>query len=246
MLSSPALHARLQNGARAMGIDLSDDAVRAMLAYGSRVLDVNQSLNLTRIVEPEAFIDRHLLDSLSLLARPEADAWLPMGGSLADIGTGAGFPGIPLAIARPDARVFLFDALRKKIDFVRETCASLRIVAECAHGRAEDFGVLPAHRERYDLVVSRAVANSALLCEWSLPFAKRGGTAVFYKGPGVEAELVPAETAAKALGGGVPVRLPAPLPHDGLQHEFIVIAKLHHTPASFPRKPAQVQKKPWA
>ena len=245
MLTNPDLHARLQDGARAMGLALSDEAVHTMLAYGARVLEVNQNLNLTRIVEPEAFIDRHLLDSLSLLACHEANTWLPVGASLADIGTGAGFPGIPLAIARPDTRVFLFDALRKKIEFVRETCASLGIVAEYAHGRAEDFGILPEHRECYDLVVSRAVANSALLCDWSLPFAKRGGTVVFYKGPGVETELSAAQTASKALGGGLPVRLPAPLPRDDLQHEFIVIPKLHHTPASFPRKPAQVQKKPW-
>ena len=195
-------------------------------------------MNLTAITEPDQVARLHLLDSLSLLP-VEAFA----GKAVIDVGTGAGFPGIPLAIVQQDADFTLLDSLGKRIRFLDEVREALGLGnVTCVHGRAEEFA--QAHREQFDLAVSRAVANLAVLSELCLPLVKVGGAFLAMKSTGCEAETEGAQTAIRRLGGTLERVVDYTIPTTDVTHRVLVIRKTAPTAKKYPRPFAQIKKQP--
>ena len=193
-------------------------------------------MNLTAITEPSAFAGLHLLDSLSLIPLAGLSS-----GTVVDVGTGAGFPGVPLAIALPEARVTLLDSLGKRIEFLRETCGALGLEnTRCVHARAEEFG----EREQLDWAVSRAVAPLPMLCELSLPLVRVGGRFLAMKSSHSQEELDEAGRAISILGGRVDWVKDYPIPGAEIQHRLICIEKTTPTPRKYPRRFSQLKKQP--
>ena len=229
------------------GILLSDEQLRQLELYYEMVVEQNRVMNLTSITEPDEFIEKHLLDSLAPLAADEGlKALLTKSGArLIDVGTGAGFPGIPLKIVCPSLSVTLLDSLRKRVDFLQNVIDTLKLKdIKAVHLRAEEGGRDPLYREQYDLVVSRAVAALSILTEYDLPFAKVGGTFIAYKSAAAEEELAQAKNAISKLGGkaGPPISLV--LPDTDIQRTLIPIRKVRPTPKAYPRKPGTAKKNP--
>jgi 16S rRNA (guanine527-N7)-methyltransferase len=239
----------LQAGAAALGIALSAEQVGRFLRFTERLLDANTRTNLTRIVEPGAIAAKHFVDSLAVFSVcPD----LAHGASVADVGTGAGFPGVPLQILRPDLRLVLMDALGKRIAFLGSLVDDLALEnVSLVHARAEEAGRLPEHRDRHDLVVARAVAALPTLLEWCGPLVRpRGGRFVAMKTPEIEDELAGAARAARALGlrlaRDLSVEIPAP-PGDTeplFARRLLVWEKERPTPPAFPRRTAQIKARP--
>lgn len=226
----------LQSYLARTGLVLSEGALQRFAAYRDLLFAANARVNLTRITDPVEFERRVLIESVALLSLIPSAASV-----MIDVGSGAGIPGIPLAIARPDMKVVLIDSTEKKIAFVRETAVSLGLSNVTAiAGRAEVLGRDSAHRDRYDVVTARAVARLATLAELALPFVASGGTAVFPKGQGASDELAEAQYAIRMLRGK-----PRPLVLDeDLGTSVIVIEKLADTPAQFPRRTGVPNKSP--
>lgn len=218
---------------------LTEAQAETLYKYMEKVLDRNRFINLTAVREPEEFLARHYIDSLDALRLPEYQK----ADTIIDVGTGGGFPGIPLALASPEKRFVLMDSLRKRLRVIREFADDLEIGnVEMVHGRAEDLGRNPAHRERYDLAVSRAVADLPVLCEYCLPLVKPGGFFLAYKGPEGEGECRRAAKAIQALGGRF-LRVEAGTA-PGMGHTLCLIQKLKVTPEKFPRKAGIPSKEP--
>ncbi len=209
--------------------------------YYRLLVEWNEKMNLTGITERDAVYEKHFYDSLTVAKAVD------MGqiSSLADIGSGAGFPSIPLKIVFPGLRVTIVDALAKRIRFLEEVVSvlGLRDVA-CLHGRAEELGRLPEHRDRYDLATARAVARLAGLNELCLPFVRPGGCFVAMKGSDIEAELDESLYSAKQLNGTVRTTVSLTLPSEGSSRHLIVIDKKGPTPKAYPRKPGLPLKQP--
>lgn len=223
----------LMSGAAELGIALDDDRAARFDTFTALLLEWNERVNLTRIVEPSEIAVKHYLDSLSLLSALD----VPIGASLIDVGSGAGIPAIPLAIARPDLRITVLDSVRKKLTFVEAALRELGIPdAETVHARAEDAARDKAHRERYDLVVARAVARLPVLAELCIPFCKIGGWFAAYKGPHAAGEVADAGTALRTLGGGVPRSEAFTLPGTDAARTIVLIGKERRTPPIYPRK----------
>ena len=209
-----------------------------MEAFAGLVLERNRVMNLTAITEPSAFAGPHLLDSLSLLPLAGLEE-----GTVVDVGTGAGFPGVPLAIARPSARVTLLDSLGKRVDFLRESCRTLGLDnVECVHGRAEEFA--GERRETFDLAVSRAVAALPVLCELCLPLVKVGGAFWAMKSVDTEEEISASRTAVKVLGGRIQAVSDYTIPTTEVVHRVVCIQKTAPTPKKYPRRFALIKKQP--
>ena len=168
---------------------------------------------------------------------------LKVGASLIDIGTGAGFPGIPLKIMRPDLKLTLLDSLNKRLTFLSELCKTLLIEAELLHARAEEYGAKPEYREQYDYSVSRAVANLPSLCEYCIPYIKVGGSFIAMKGPDGRSELESAENAIRLLGCKTKTVSPITLP-DRSVRTVIAIEKITVTPSRYPRRGVKINKQP--
>jgi len=243
----------LKKGALALGIELGDHEINQFSAYTALLLEWNKKFNLTRITDPAEIAVKHYLDSLTCLAA----ARFPEGALVADVGTGAGFPGVPLAIARPDLRLVLIEATRKKLAFlevVRDAILSQHPAIlslskdgvpriELVHARAEEVGRLPEHRERYDVVVARAVAEMRVLAEYCLPLVKVGGVFIAQKRPDVEHELARARPGISVLGGGPPEVVRLTLPGTDSRRSVVVVKKIKPTPGEFPRQGAKIAKK---
>ncbi len=226
----------LRPGLQAMGIEPPEGAVAALRTYGERLLEKNAVVNLTAIREPEGVARLHLLDSAALLTLTDfADK------RVVDVGCGAGFPGVPLKILCPTLSLTAVDSIGKKLDFIRETCAALSIPVECVWGRAEE---LPDRREKYDIAVSRAVAELYLLAELCLPLVKVGGLFIAMKNPDCDAEVKAAEFAVKALGGLIRGIARYTIPGTDVHHAAVLIEKTKPTPAQYPRRFAQIKKHP--
>ena len=202
----------------------------------------NEHMDLVADAPEEELFDRHMLDSLSLLRRPE---WTQGVRRMTDVGTGAGFPGMVLAIARPDWQVVLIDAQQKRLRFLQAVAEELRLtnVTFC-HARAEDAARRPELREGFDLAVARAVAALPLLAEYLLPFVHVGGRAVCWKGPGVADEANAGRKACFLLGASMGEAVPAPIPGRDWQHVLLPMDKLRPTPGIYPRKAGIPAKKP--
>ena len=218
-----------------LGIRFDGRAPGRLARYQTMLQEWNGRMNLTGDASLEATLDRHFMDSLAPLALPHL---MPEGAALIDVGTGAGFPGLALAIARPDLRVTLLDSLQKRLAFLEAVVADLSLEnVRTVHARAEDAGRDPALRERFDVAAARAVAAAPALLELLLPFVRVGGRAVCYKGPSAEEELHQGERAAQLLGGGVLRTLPVTLPaQPDWRHCVLCCEKRSATPPLYPRR----------
>lgn len=223
---------KLLNGAELLGIPLDHDKADALIRYYKILIERNKAINLTRITEPDDVVTKHFLDSLTPLLTSYVS------GKVIDVGTGAGFPGLVLKCAKPDIELTLLDSLNKRITFLKDAAAEMGIIdgIEFIHSRAEDTGLDKLHREKYDTVVSRAVANMRTLSEWCLPLLKPNGYFLALKGPLADTELNDALPAIKTLGGEVTEVFSANIPFTELNHNIIVVKKVGHTPSHLPRK----------
>ena len=223
------------------GVDSSDEKLRQLSGYMEGILDFNESINHTAITDRKEFIAKHYIDSLMCAAMDEIND----ADTVIDVGTGGGFPGVPLAIAFPEKKFTLIDSLNKRIKIVNQLCDELEIKnVRAIHGRAEELARKKDMREQFDICVSRAVANMATLSEYCLPFVKVGGSFIAYKGPDCESEVKEASNAIEKLGGCL-LRIERP-EADGVafDHRLIVVKKIAATAAKFPRKPGTPSKEP--
>ena len=229
----------LQTEAAAFGIQLDETALERFDRYSSELVRVNEHLNLTAITEPTEVLYKHWLDSMSVLRYTVPKT----GAKCIDVGTGAGFPGAALLIARPDLQMTLLDSTRKKLTFISETLDSIGLSAEVLHMRAEEAGQTAAYREQFDLVTARAVANLRELCEYCLPFLKVGGTFAAMKSVRSEEEIAEAQKAMQLLGGKIDAVQTFSLPLAG-ERTLIFIKKVSQTPPKYPRPSAKIAKQP--
>ncbi len=223
------------------GVSLTPEQARQFEMYTRELADWNERVNLTAITEPAAVEVRHFLDSLSLIQVMQPYSGL----RLIDVGTGAGFPGVPLKIAFPDIRLTLLEATGKKIAFLDHLIQILGLKdTRTLHARAEEAGHLPAHRAAYDVVVARSVARLPALAEYLLPLARVGGRCIAMKGETAAVEAQDAKRALSILGGHVTTIETVNLPDVADAHHLVVIEKHAPTPAAYPRKPGTPTQKP--
>lgn len=217
-----------------------EDAPALLARYGALLLEKNRVMNLTAITQPQDVATLHMLDCATLLdcARFE-------GKTLIDVGTGAGFPGLPLKILAPSLEVTLLDSLSKRVDWLNETIDTLGLEGiRAVHGRAEEAGRDPAFRERFDFAAARAVADLRLLCELCLPFLKVGGRFLAMKGTDCGDEVDKALPAIQVLGGRLEGRIDRLIPHTDVTHRVVLVEKISPTPEKYPRRWAKMQKAP--
>ncbi len=229
----------VSSGAAVMGVPLPAGAPEKLRAYFGLLTERNRVMNLTAIEGEEDVARLHFLDCLALAA-----VWDFSGKKIIDVGSGAGFPGLPIAIAVPGAQFTLLDSLGKRVDFLTEVCRETGTQAECLNARAEEAARQPERRECYDAAVSRAVARLNILCELCLPFVKMGGVFTAMKAAAAEEELAEAESAVKLLGGGRPEVRDYRIPGTDLTHRAVIIPKEFPTPEKYPRRFARIQKSP--
>ena len=234
-------------------IHLTEEQEERFLSFYELLVEWNEVMNLTAITEFDEVIKKHFVDSLSLVkAVPELEEKFLSGKAsarkhltLIDVGTGAGFPGIPLKIAFPELQITLLDSLQKRVNFLNTVIQELSLTGiEAVHGRAEDLARPGKLREQFDLCVSRAVANLSTLSEYCIPFVKKGGYFISYKSGGSEAEAAAAGTAVRILGGEKPETVSFLLPGTDIGRNFYVIRKKAPTPAKYPRKAGLPAKEP--
>ena len=232
---------RLTEGAAALGVPLSGEQAERFARYHDMLIEANRRMNLTRVPDdPAEAVDRNYLDSIA----PLTAGWPEGVQTLIDVGSGAGFPGIPISIARPDIHVVLLDALDKRVGFLRQVIAELGLNAEAIHGRAEDAARDPGLRERFDLAAARAVAPLNALAELLLPFVRPGGYMLALKGPNAAEEADAAANALAALGGGGAQVAPVLIPGRDWAHAAVWIRKDSETPARFPRRAGVPERRP--
>lgn len=228
----------LGEGLSAVGIEISPQQTDSLTKYYQLLTEWNAHTNLTAITDFTEFVYKHIVDSLiplSLLA------WIE--GSVVDVGSGAGFPGIPMAIIAPGLNFTLMDSARKRTDFLQDCCGRLGIHAKVIHERAETVGQHPQHREHYDFVVSRAVAALPVLSELCLPLVRVGGVFAAMKGPKAAEEIQAATGALTLLGGSISRVIDYVLP-GGDKRSLVIIEKTAPTPSKYPRKPGMPEKRP--
>lgn len=233
----------MRSGAKELGIELTDVQIGQFYKYYELLTEWNKVMNLTAITELDEVVSKHFLDSLALVKA------VPRMGEKAerviDVGTGAGFPGIPLKIAFSKLQMTLLDSLNKRIGFLNEVIGQLGLQSvETIHGRAEDFGRNPKYREQYDYCVSRAVANTATLSEYCLPFVKVGGCFVPYKSGKIDEELAEGTKAIESMGGSIENVVWFTLMVGEGERSLVVIKKGKATPKKFPRKAGVPAKEP--
>lgn len=218
-------------------IVLKETQICQFYNYMNLLIEWNKKVNLTAIVEPKEIIIKHFVDSLTIYNEIKENS------IILDIGTGAGFPGIPLKIVKPNIKITLLDSLKKRITFLEELIKQLELVnIETIHGRAEDNGRNPQYREQYDIVVSRAVADLRILSEYMLPFAKVGGKCISLKGPNVRKEIQSIREIVTTLGGSRLNVRNIDLIGGEIKRNIVIIEKISHTPSKFPRRQDKIEK----
>ena len=229
----------LKEELKALELPSDDDTLRQFELYMKGVLEWNEKINLTAITEEDDFVEKHYIDSLKLAKL----GLLKPGNRIMDLGTGGGFPGVPLAIVYPQTDFILVDSLNKRLKVIDELCGEIGISnVSTVHGRAEDLGQNQEYRETFDCCVSRAVANLSTLCEYCLPMVKPGGYFIAYKTGTSEEEIKNAEKAIKILGGGKAEIISSD--HENIDHCFVKIKKLQNTARQYPRKAGTPSKQP--
>ena len=224
-----------------LGIKLNEKQIKQFLTYYEMLVEWNSFMNLTAITEFEDVMKKHFIDSISLIKA--YDISKPV--NVIDVGTGAGFPGLALKIAYPNLKITLLDSLNKRIQFLNEVIQKLQLEEiTTIHGRAEDYSKREEYREKFDLCVSRAVANLSTLSEYCLPYVKKGGYFVSYKSEKVSEEITIAEHAIKILGGIIDRQVEFYLPKSDIYRNLFVIKKVENTPKKYPRKAGLPSKEP--
>lgn len=230
---------KLQNQVQKIDIKLTNKQLNEFYTYMNLLIEWNKNINLTAITEPEEIIKKHFIDSLTISKNIQKDS------SIIDVGTGAGFPGIPLKIVREDINVVLLDALNKRLNFLNEVIKENKLEnIETVHFRAEEIGKNKKYREKYDIATSRAVAQLNILVEYLLPLVKVGGKCICMKGSNVEEELKNSKKAITLLGGEIEKIEEFILPDSDIKRNVIIIKKVNSTPAKYPRKPGTPAKEP--
>ena len=217
----------LRQGIKGFGIEVSDQVISDLKTYREILVDWNQKMNLTGIEEEKEVFIKHFLDSISAVS----NGYIKDGISLIDVGTGAGFPGLPLKICLQNIKLTLLDSLNKRINFLQEVSNTVNLKdVEFIHGRAEDFGKNSDYREQYDVATARAVAGLPILMEFCVPFVKVGGYFVCLKGPNANLELEESKAAMDVLGIEFVEKIDIELPNEELKHNILVFKKIKNTP----------------
>lgn len=222
-----------------INIRIEKDSIKQFYDYMNLLLNWNEKINLTAITEPKEIILKHFVDCGTLLKflKPED--------KILDLGTGAGFPGIPLKILNSGLDITLTDSLNKRINFLDEVIKELKLnKIKTIHSRAEDLARIKEHREEYDVVVSRAVANMPVLLEYTLPFLKIGGKSICMKGPNIEEEIENSQKALKVLGGEIENIENIKLPNNDITRNIVIVKKIKDTHKQYPRKAGKPSKEP--
>ena len=231
----------IEKSIRTLGMEISPVQIRQFYEYYQALVEWNAYMNLTAITEFEDVVQKHFVDSLSIIQVNN----LRKVDNVIDIGTGAGFPGIPLKIMYPHVKVTLLDSLRKRIDFLNHVTDIINLKdVEAIHGRAEDYAKPGQKREQYDLCVSRAVANLSTLSEYCLPYVKIGGMFISYKSGDIKQELDNAKNAVFLLGGKTAFCKTFELPGTNIQRSLVCIQKVNGCPKKYPRKAGMASKSP--
>ena len=220
-----------------IGVTLDDNAAECFDKYAGLLVETNKVMNLTGITEPDEIVVKHFVDSLELLRYAD----ITNGAAIIDVGTGAGFPGVPLLIARTDIKLTLLDSLQKRLKFLETVLSGCELKAETVHMRAEDGGQDKSLRETFDIATARAVAPLNVLCEYLLPYVKVGGAMYALKGQGEE--VAAAENSISALGGKLEAEYKYELPN-GDKRSIVYVKKISQTPTQYPRKAKKITAKP--
>ena len=230
----------LLSGTQEYGIELSEQAVDRFITYHEFLEDKNRVMNLTAITDARETAQLHFLDSLALLKLTSFK-----NKSVIDIGSGAGFPGIPLKLAETSIALTILDAQNKRINFLNDLCRKLNLTdVVCLHARAEEASINPQFRDNYEYAVSRAVARLNILCELCLPFVKPGGMFIAMKGTDSDEEIEQAHNAVIKLGARIEKSVNYEIPGTGISHRAVIIRKEMATPVGYPRRFAKIQKTP--
>ncbi len=231
----------LKDGLQQLSIDVTQEMLEKFETYFELLIHWNTMINLTSIVEEEEVIVKHFLDSLLVVKALDMKSI----NSLLDVGTGAGFPGIPLKIIYPHIQLVLLDSVNKKVKFLQEVCQQLSLLdVKCLHGRAEDFAQQVQYREKFDCVVSRAVSNLSTLSEYCIPFVQLTGYFISYKSSDYELEVEDALNAIEVLGGTIEKIVSLKIPHSDITRTYVLILKSIRTQNHYPRKAGLPSKKP--
>lgn len=229
----------LENYTDEIEIKFNEEQKEKLYIYMQMLLEWNEKINLTAITDPKDIILKHFIDSITINKYVRENSYI------ADIGTGAGFPGIPLKILRKDISLVLVDSLNKRIKFLDEVIKKLNLNnVETIHSRAEDIGKNKKYREKFDIVTSRAVANMATLSEYMIPLSKVGGKCIVMKGPDVNKEVDQAKNAIQVLGGNIENIYEFELPKSDVKRTIIEIKKIKNTNSKYPRKAGMPAKEP--
>lgn len=229
----------IKKSAAKNGLEITDYQETQLEKYAELLIEWNQKINLTAILEPKEIGVKHFLDSMLIFKNSE----IPYSAKVIDVGTGAGFPGVVMKIVRPDIELTLLDGLNKRLVFLSQLCEELGIDAETVHSRAEEAGKNVKYREKYDIATARAVAKLNVLSEYCLPFVKTGGSFIALKGPAAMEEITESGSAVKLLGGGKIKVFSEELENCG-KRIICEIKKISQTPTAYPRISAKISKKP--
>lgn len=229
---------RLKQGFNDLSMEVTDEQIAQLVRYGELLVEWNEKMNLTAITDPIEIAEKHFLDSAMCLK-------CGISGSVIDVGTGAGFPGLVLKILKPDIKLCLLDSLQKRLTFLETVTNELNLSdVTFVHARAEDGGRDKKLREKFDFAVARAVANLSTLSEYCLPFVKQNGYFVAMKGPKAQQEISDAQNALSKLGGKLDTVLEEKIPSTDLEHVIVSVKKVRQTPSQYPRKAGKPSKEP--
>ncbi len=233
-----------KSGLKELNIELSDNQINQFIKYYEYLVEKNKVMNLTAITDFEEVIIKHFLDSVSIIKAVDLKNYSDKV-KMIDIGTGAGFPGIPLKIVYPQVDIILLDSLNKRINFLNEVIEILGLQGiKAIHGRSEELGHSVEYREQFDLCVSRAVANMAVLSEFCIPFVKVGGQFISYKAGDSDEEIRNGEYAVNLMGGKIKEEILFTIPNSDISRKFVVINKFKNTGKKYPRKAGTPAKNP--